>query len=82
MPFNFEIEGDWNDPKTQAYDKPKPKEVALDDSEPSRVAELVPPPISAIDNDDVRIRQLEASMQELFRKIRALEQRLGVSRDD
>lgn len=93
MPWQFEIEGDWDD-KTQAYDA-KPKHVKLDDSQgPKReaISDLVSHPLGRVEKkdgglekngeDEVRLRQLEASMQELFRKIRALEQRLGVSRDD
>ena len=88
MPFNFEIDGDWDD-KTQAYDKKTPKPLKLDDSGPPP-EETLPRQLANMSEDslpqpsvtdDVRIKQLEAVTQHVLAKLRALEERLGLGKE-
>ena len=94
MPFNFSIEGDW-DESAKPYDKKTgavsqtPKPLKLDDSAPAGQPALevhrVPvegPYATSEPEDDVRIKQLEAVTQEIYRKIKAIEAKLGFSKDD
>jgi hypothetical protein len=84
MPFNFEIDGDW-DESSKAYDKKTPKTLKLDDSGPSNPNDLHDESIEDkfatagfnVVSDDVRIKQIEAVTRQVLAKLKAIEEKLG-----
>jgi len=82
MPFNFSIEGDW-DETAKPYDKKISKPLKLDDSGPAPdAADLREAHSEATRaSDDVRIKQLEAVTQQVLAKLRAIEERLGLEKE-
>ncbi len=72
----YEIEGEYSQEggKPKAYDRPERSPMPKDATPTSRPGEFVT-------ETDIRLNQLEATTKELFAKLKALEDKLGVGKE-